>query len=330
MPQESGAPETWHYTWDSQDRLVGVVTPDGVRWRYIYDPFGRRMAKQRLAEDDTTVVEQVEFTWHEATMIEQATTRGDSGRAAVITWNHDGLRPITQTETERTTGRSADEPEGDRHFYSIITDLVGTPTHLIDEFGSPVWEARTTLWGVIVGPDSAQQTPLRFPGQYADEETGWYYNYHRHYDPYTGRYTTLDPLGLLPAPNPYTYPHNPQSWIDPLGLAPLCARGALKNWASRSYNFGSNSVHLTKERMIHVLERHHPAFFRGQPKATQTYFDRNMSIADVQNAIDGVLRQNTRQLLNNTDRVVPLVGNVGGKDYFLKIDNGWIAQFYPM
>ncbi|OGR09455.1 MAG: hypothetical protein A2341_02250 [Deltaproteobacteria bacterium RIFOXYB12_FULL_58_9] len=35
---------------------------------------------------------------------------------------------------------------------------------------------------------------LRFPGQYLDRETGLHYNWHRYYDPNTGRYLTPDPL----------------------------------------------------------------------------------------------------------------------------------------
>jgi RHS repeat-associated protein len=61
-------------------------------------------------------------------------------------------------------------------------------------------------------------TPLRFPGQYADPETGLNYNFHRHYDPEAGRYASADPLGLAAGPNPHRYVHNPWELIDPLGL----------------------------------------------------------------------------------------------------------------
>ena len=44
----SGKTRTWTYTWDAHDRLTDVRTPDGTRWRYTYDPLGRRIAKQRL------------------------------------------------------------------------------------------------------------------------------------------------------------------------------------------------------------------------------------------------------------------------------------------
>ena len=42
-------------------------------------------------------------------------------------------------------------------------------------------------------------TPLRFPGQYHDRETGLHYNFHRYYDPETGRYLSHDPLGRVVA-----------------------------------------------------------------------------------------------------------------------------------
>ncbi|MCP4359955.1 MAG: RHS repeat-associated core domain-containing protein, partial [Chloroflexi bacterium] len=57
-------------------------------------------------------------------------------------------------------------------------------------------------------------------GQYADEETGLYYNLHRYYDPTIGRYTQTDPAG--DGLNPYLYAAaNPVNAIDPNGLCAL-------------------------------------------------------------------------------------------------------------
>ncbi|MCX5727209.1 MAG: DUF2778 domain-containing protein [Candidatus Saganbacteria bacterium] len=84
------------------------------------------------------------------------------------------------------------------------------------------------------------------PGQYEDEETQLHYNYHRYYDPRSGRYLTPDPLGVLGLLEHYGYRfysaalgrwtsrdpiaeaggvnlygfvgNNPVNWVDPLGL----------------------------------------------------------------------------------------------------------------
>jgi RHS repeat-associated protein len=60
--------------------------------------------------------------------------------------------------------------------------------------------------------------PLRFPGTYADRETGTLYNGHRDLDPATGRYFQPEPLGLFGDINLYRYArNNPLRFIDPDG-----------------------------------------------------------------------------------------------------------------
>ncbi|MGW7277362.1 DUF6531 domain-containing protein [Streptomyces sp. NPDC054844] len=215
----SGKSDTWRYTWDPESQLTSVRTPDGTCWRYLYDPLGRRIAKQRLSPDGVSVVQQTDFTWDGVVLCEQATREGSASPLVATTWDHDGFRPITQTE--RIIGSDTKQEEIDSRFFSIVTDLVGTPTELVDEAGEVAWRTRATLWGVTAwNSDASAYTPLRFPGQYFDPESGLHYNYFRHYDPETARYLTPDPLGLAPAPNPVTYVANPNTGVDLLGLSP--------------------------------------------------------------------------------------------------------------
>ncbi|WP_062203960.1 DUF6531 domain-containing protein [Streptomyces sp. NBRC 109706] len=222
----SRKPDTWRYTWDVEDRLTALTTPEGDRWHYRYDALGRRVEKHRRT-DDGRIAERVLFSWLGTTLVEQTAVSEADPAPTTLTWDYDGRRPLAQTERRGATGTATleqtrlDQAEVDERFYAIVTDLVGTPVQLVDETGDIAWTADTTLWGVT-RPTAADApgTPLRFPGQYADAETGWYYNFHRHYDPTTGRYTSPDPLGIGPAPNPVAYPRNPHVWSDPHGLTP--------------------------------------------------------------------------------------------------------------
>ncbi|MFJ9415635.1 DUF6531 domain-containing protein [Streptomyces sp. NPDC101227] len=221
----SHKPDTWHYTWDAEDRLTACTTPDGTTWRYTYDPLGRRTAKLRLTEDGQHIAEQVNFTWDGSNLCEQTTIVHGRSTQVTITWDHQGIKPLTQRE--RITAAHAPQHEVDQRFFAIVTDLVGAPTELLDEQGTIAARTRTTLWGTTTwNTDATAHTPLRFPGQYFDPETGLHHNYFRTYDPESARYLTPDPLGLTPAPNPSTYVHNPHTWTDPLGLAPYPNRAA--------------------------------------------------------------------------------------------------------
>ncbi|MET8245487.1 RHS repeat-associated core domain-containing protein [Streptomyces sp. NPDC005202] len=223
----NGQYRTWAYTWNAEDRLTEVLTPDGGRWRYAYDPLGRRIAKYRCDEDGSET-DRTEFVWDTMRLAEQHLRDG-----RVTTWDYapDSHRPLTQTDHRRRAhpqGSSyfamlADDTTADRttRFQVVITDAIGTPTELVTAQGEMTWQRRTSLWGSpLPGPAEPTSTscPLRFPGQYADAETGLHYAYFRYYDPQTACYLSQDPLGLKPAPNPTAYIRHPGTWSDPLGL----------------------------------------------------------------------------------------------------------------
>lgn len=246
----SGSTRTWRYTWNADDQLTDVHTPDGQHWRYRYDPLGRRIAKERVGEDGS-VLDQTVFCWDGTQLAEQ--TRTVVPRAVALsgtplpggnttTWEYrqGTFEPLTQTDTIAGTGTSGpddsplpgtgggtdpgrlDQDEVDRRFYAIVTDLVGAPTELVGPDGGLAWQQRRTIWGAGCagfGTSGSTHCPLRFPGQYFDPESGLHYNFARHYDPTTAGYTAPDPLGRVAGPNPHGYVPNPTAWADPLGLA---------------------------------------------------------------------------------------------------------------
>lgn len=220
----SGQTREWNYTWNARDRLTSVSTPDGRFWRYRYDPLGRRIAKQLMAPDRETIHEETLFTWDGPHLAEQTTRVLGSPESVSLTWDRDGLSPVVQSE--RRTLIEAPQHVVDERFFAIVTDLVGTPTELVSAAGDVAWRGMSTLWGTTSWNQGATAyTPLRFPGQYFDPETGLHYNYFRYYDPATALYTSPDPLGLEAGPHPRAYVLNPLSWIDYLGLL-TCSENA--------------------------------------------------------------------------------------------------------
>ena len=81
-----------------------------------------------------------------------------------------------------------------------------------------MWSAKYRAYGNLAALDVAEiDNPLRFQGQYFDAETGLHYNWHRYYNPGTGRFLTPDPIKLAGGLNNYQYVRNPTGWVDPLG-----------------------------------------------------------------------------------------------------------------
>ncbi len=211
-------PRTWEYHWTGE-RLTGLRTPEGERWRYRYDPLGRRIAKERLLVDGS-VAEVVRFTWDGTVLIEEE--HADvTGVRRITTWERLPGKdtPVAQVERDAASLR----------FLTFVTDGIGTPTELVDETGGLVWTGSRTLWGrTLSRPGARAGTPLRFPGQYEDRESGLHYNVFRYYDPATARYLSQDPLGMDAGPNPTAYVADPFAEFDAVGLLTDCEKKALE------------------------------------------------------------------------------------------------------
>ena len=216
----SGRALKWTYTWDTLGHLIRAETPDRGTWAYSYDPLGRRSAKTLLDADDNAAASTV-FTYDGPRLVEETAVDPRNAQTSVTTWNYEPSSFVPAAQSRRLT---RGEPSGafiDEQFHAIVTDLVGTPTDLVTADGAVLPLAARDLWGrgrPRTGHDGPDPCPLRFPGQYADTETGLHYNLHRYYDPDLAAYLSPDPLGLPPSPNPRSYIGNPLTESDPLGL----------------------------------------------------------------------------------------------------------------
>jgi RHS repeat-associated protein len=294
----NGRRKTWTYTWNAEDRLTGITTPEGDNWRYRYDPMGRRISKQRLG-DGNAVVDRVDFVWDDNRIAEQWTSDG-----TVTVWeyepgSHRALaqiehRPLTRTPadsgsllTELTELADAATADHSTRFHAVVTDAVGTPTELVTPGAAVAWERRSTHWGTdlpTAPDDAAAVCPLRFPGQYADPESGLHYNRFRYYDPEAARYLSPDPLGLSPARNPIAYVPNTHVWSDPLGLEgckigepdPASQQGDLGTLADRIAAHGDiNNRGIpgvddldVPEHLENVMRNSHGVKLRSTPSGT--------------------------------------------------------------
>ncbi|WP_144080571.1 RHS repeat domain-containing protein, partial [Pseudomonas simiae] len=198
------------YRYDCQHRLIGIKKPNGQTVSYCYDPFGRRISK--TVDGITT-----EFFWQGDTLI--AEHQADRHRSYL--YEPDSFRPLALLEG---FGPNETKP------YHYQLDHLGTPQELTAPDGEIVWSAHYRAYGEITRLDIGKiDNPLRFQGQYVDEESGLHYNRHRYYNPDIGRYLTPDPVKLAGGINPYQYVPNPTGWIDPLGLSTCPGDGCEPN-----------------------------------------------------------------------------------------------------
>jgi RHS repeat-associated protein len=109
--------------------------------------------------------------------------------------------------------------------YYVHTDHLNTPRVVVNKANQIRWRWLAEPFGTTAPETNPASLgvftqPLRFPGQYADLESGLFFNWNRYLDPQTGRYTQSDPIGLAGGSfSTYDYVKSqPTRYTDPLGL----------------------------------------------------------------------------------------------------------------
>ncbi|MEM9101708.1 MAG: RHS repeat-associated core domain-containing protein [Pseudomonadota bacterium] len=209
--------------YNQASRLSSAVIGSSVT-HYVYNVFNQRVFKSHLnrvyhydalgnliAESDATSGEFTkEYFYANNQLIALSEVSQTSPWIPIAVGDITLIIPNPQALENPTRGQ----------FYFVHTNHLGAPVKVTDTQQGVVWEANYTPFGEATLNRATITLNIRLPGQYADAETGLYYNWHRYYAPDLGRYITSDPLGMVDGPNTYAYvQNNPVNYIDPLGLA---------------------------------------------------------------------------------------------------------------
>ncbi|WP_438011983.1 RHS repeat-associated core domain-containing protein [Sorangium sp. So ce321] len=185
---------SWTFTYDTDNRLREALRGDGYRARFVYDPFGRRIA---IAGSDGS---STWFGWDASAPVEE---RSSNGAVVRRVFDDDEHTPLL-------------ESVGPGAWRMVATDATGTPFFFLGRDGAH-GEIELSTWGRVAFA-RGETGALRFAGQRADAETGLVYNRHRYYLPEIGQYITPDPLGEYVSFQDIGFVPNPTAYIDPFGL----------------------------------------------------------------------------------------------------------------
>jgi len=195
------------YHYDFRDLMTRIDHPDGRVTRYEYDAFGRRVVK--VDGHRTTF-----YLWDGNQLLASWTDRGEVRQFVMDPFR---WAPVAQLEVQRAD--EASSPMVEPRF--CHTDYLGAITEMTSSNGDVVWSVQYDGMGkALQRQGEPGATPLRRPGQYFDEETGYYYNRYRYYDPSTARFTTPDPTDVQGGLNLYRYPGSTTTTLDLVGLSP--------------------------------------------------------------------------------------------------------------
>lgn len=278
-------PESWqreviteHLEWDVRGQLVRLCS-DSQETRYGYDGLGRRVFKKTVKAGEHTAALRW-FWWEGDALMAEAEETADPAETCTAACDiqlpgsdqlrREKLKQLAQGQTLReyvyypyrfeplsliTHRTGPDGGCGDKDpvaVYFYHNDVNGAPQRLTDRTGAVVWrQAEPGAWGERGRQDGLVSNPLRFQGQYFDEESGLHYNRYRYYEPESGRYISADPLKLIAGLNVYQYVPNPLGWIDPLGLTCKATTNRLKEHAAAA----RRAVYSNPQRMLSVNQR---------------------------------------------------------------------------
>ncbi|NNE95550.1 MAG: hypothetical protein HKN24_05925, partial [Acidimicrobiales bacterium] len=115
----------------------------------------------------------------------------------------------------------------------------------------------------------------------------------------------------------------------PPNVAATKAANALRDWQSPVIRIGDRVITIPKERMIHILTRHHPDFWEGTVRSRQSFLPKSWTVDDIEAAIRHALSENRERVLHRSEgKPVDLHGTINGRAYSGVVQDGVVQQFY--
>ncbi|MGK4005432.1 RHS repeat-associated core domain-containing protein [Sorangium sp. So ce1036] len=238
------------YEWNGRGLLAGVRLSDGTRVEYVYDTEGRRVLRRR--SHPTGAVTETRFAWCQGLMFHETTLEISGGERRLVSerlYVHDDVgAPLAHRDTVYHDGQAVHQPWV--HYVAGPADL---PALLIAGDGAILSRVRSSAWGVV-SFEGAATTPLRFLGQYFDEDTGLSYNRYRYYDPALGLFINADPSGLSGGTSAFEYARSqPYRYVDPLGLQPVTTTVTSSDGTITQTGYSTRHPNHTSPQGIHPV-----------------------------------------------------------------------------
>ncbi len=227
---EAGPNGTTTYTYNDDNRLISVSKGEDI-WSYTYDGLGNRVSITENGNSSYLVVDPM-------------------GMGEVV-GAYDENGTMMSRYIYGSDLVSMETGTGESYFYNF--DLMGNTQELTDSTGASVNSYSYMPFGDIISEQGSVPNPFRFVGEKGvmTDTTGLVHMRARQYDPQTGRFTSMDPLGIGGNDlNLYRYVHNsPTNLVDPEGLFASAASNYVP-WGTLAEGASSNFISSTDAQFV--------------------------------------------------------------------------------
>ncbi len=295
MISKTGTGGITTYSYDPENRLIKVVTPDKGTWEYTYDAMGNRTE----VKHDGVVTRYV----HDPTGLVDVDAEYDGSGNLIARYTY-GIGLVSRSDGS-----------DNRAYYAF--DGIGHTRQLTDATGAVVNSYDYAPFGEPLNVTETIPNPFRYVGKFGVMEEGNRLSLMRarFYCPAEGRFMSIDPLSFTAGSNLYTYALNdPLTLIDPDGLF-FTGPGFYEAWRKRNQKLddvikdtNSNTVCSTAQAFNEANEGVNLAGRKAITEFLQTFenslkFGVNASKSFAKGGIDALRKYVTDWIIDRIKRI---------------------------